>query len=86
MTSVVDSAPHRLFVQLDVDADTLGDRVNSRAHEYTPPSLLNPQLATLETLLPAERGVPVNAAASVEELLEAIDAAMTLRVEAERTS
>ncbi|MDQ1082728.1 MULTISPECIES: gluconokinase [Microbacterium] len=80
------SAPRTLFVHLDVDADTLGDRVSSRAHEYMPPSLLKSQLATLETLLPAERGVTVNAAAPVEELLETIDAAMTSRVEAERTS
>ena len=80
------SAPHTLFGHLDVDADTLGDRVSSRSHEYMPPSLLTSQLATLESLLPAERGVTVNAAAPVDELLETIDAAMTSRVAAERTS
>lgn len=48
MTFVVDPAPHRLFVHLDVDADTLGDRVGSRAHEYMPPPLLNSRFAPLE--------------------------------------
>lgn len=80
------SAPHTLFVHLDVDVATLGDRVSSRAHEYMPPSLLTSQLATLEALLPDERGITVDAAVPVEELLETISSEMASRVSAERSS
>ena len=48
-------APHVAFVLMDVDRDTLAERLRGRPGHFMPPELLDSQLATLERPLPDER-------------------------------
>lgn len=59
------------FVQLDVPADQLRDRMVHRTGHWMPPSLLESQLATLERLDPAEDGVVVPVAGPPASVVEA---------------
>nr|WP_157488103.1 MULTISPECIES: gluconokinase, GntK/IdnK-type [unclassified Leifsonia] len=70
------AAPDAVFVELDVPRGELERRVRERSHEFMPSSLLDSQLATLESLEVDEPGfaVAVDPAESLHELIERIEA------------
>ncbi|GAA1255962.1 gluconokinase [Arthrobacter pascens] len=53
-------APDLVFIHLSGEAATISRRLNGRAHEYMPSSLLASQLATLEPLASAEAHILVD--------------------------
>lgn len=65
-----------LFLVLDVDEDTLRDRMAGRDH-FMPPELLASQLATLEPLDPGEPGVIIDARPAIHEVVERCRVALT---------
>lgn len=70
------SAPGTIFVHLQATTSTLGERVSGRDHEFMPPSLLLSQLATLEPLEATERGVTIDAAQTLADVILAIEKAL----------
>lgn len=64
-----DAAPEVFFVHLDVDAGVLATRMEQRSDHFMPASLLASQIATLEPLEADERGVVVDAAAPLADVL-----------------
>jgi len=71
------AAPDAVFVELDVDARTLADRMSHRRH-FMPPSLLESQLATLEPLADDEAGVVVSNVGPPETVVDAAVAALAV--------
>jgi len=67
--------PATFFVHLYGDESLLGERMASRQH-FMPPSLLRSQFETLEPLEPDEEGIAVDTAASVETIVEQVEAAL----------
>ncbi len=65
------AAPDAVFVQLDVDRQTLEHRMRGRSH-FMPPSLLDSQLSALEPLQADEPGVVVPASGSVDEVVSRV--------------
>ncbi len=60
-----------LFLHVTVDTPRLTDRLEHRSGHFMPPSLLESQLATLETLDPDEDGVVLSNDTTVDQLTEA---------------
>ncbi|MEL4320356.1 gluconokinase, GntK/IdnK-type [Leifsonia sp. YIM 134122] len=75
------AAPDALFVELDVPRAELERRVRVRSHEFMPSSLLDSQLATLESLGADEPGfaVAVDPAESLDDLIARIEAELGRR-------
>jgi carbohydrate kinase (thermoresistant glucokinase family) len=65
-------APDALFVHLHGTRELLAARMGHRVHEFMPVTLLDSQLATLEGLQPGERGVLVDIAPPVAEIVDTI--------------
>jgi gluconokinase len=73
-------ADESFIVELDVDHDTLRDRMAGRTGHYMPVSLLESQLATLEPLGPDERGLRIDADRPPDEVVaEALEAVRRAR-------
>jgi carbohydrate kinase (thermoresistant glucokinase family) len=64
-------APDAVFVHLSGSREVLAARLEGRSGHFMPPALLESQLATLEPLTPAERGVTVGIAGSVDAVVAA---------------
>lgn len=60
-----------LFLHVTVDTPRLTDRLEHRSGHFMPPSLLESQLATLESLDPDEDGVVLSNDSTVDQLVEA---------------
>lgn len=65
-------APDVVFVHLSGQAATISGRLNGRAHEYMPSSLLASQLATLEPLAADEAHVVVDILGDPASLVDGI--------------
>ncbi|HEY8701139.1 MAG TPA: gluconokinase [Arthrobacter sp.] len=65
-------APDLVFIHLSGQASTISSRLNSRAHEYMPSSLLASQLATLEPLGADEAHISVDILGDPASLVERI--------------
>jgi gluconokinase len=70
-------APRVRFVHLYGDPDVIADRMRHRQGHYMPESLLDSQLAALESLAADEAGVELDVARSIEDLVT--EAAANLR-------
>jgi carbohydrate kinase (thermoresistant glucokinase family) len=66
------AARDALFVHLHGSRELLAERMGHRVHEFMPLTLLDSQLATLEPLQPDERGVVVDVAPPLPEVVERI--------------
>ncbi|MDF2993686.1 MAG: hypothetical protein K0S37_4200 [Microbacterium sp.] len=64
--------PDAVFVHLHAERPVLASRAASREDHFMPPALLESQLATLEPLAPDERGVVVDVA---PQLIDVVDRA-----------
>ncbi len=64
------------FVHLSGDLDTLSRRMDTREGHFMPSTLLRSQLATLEPLGPGERGVVLDVAAPLDEVVAQAQQAM----------
>ncbi|MET1016503.1 MAG: gluconokinase [Leifsonia flava] len=75
------AAPDAVFVELDVPRAELERRLRERSHEFMPPSLLDSQLATLESLEVDEPGfaVAVDPAEELDELIARIETGLGQR-------
>ncbi|MCQ9162875.1 gluconokinase [Arthrobacter sp. STN4] len=62
-------APDTIFLHLDGSLEVLSSRLEGRSGHFMPPALLESQLATLEPLGADERGVVIDIAAGINELL-----------------
>ena len=62
-------APDTVFLHLHGSKEVLGARVEGRSGHFMPPALLESQLATLEPLEADERGVVVDIAAPVSQVV-----------------
>lgn len=58
------------FLHLSADREVLAQRLDRRTGHFTPPSLLDSQLATLEPLEPDERGAELDAALAPDYLAD----------------
>lgn len=63
-------APDVSFLHLDGDREVIEQRVRHREGHFMPSSLLDSQLKTLERLGPDERGVAVDLALPVEQIVD----------------
>ena len=70
--AIRDRAPAARFVLLEGSRELLLGRLSQREGHFMPASLLDSQLATLETLTDDEAGVVVDVAAEPEMIVEAI--------------
>jgi len=68
--------PSVLFVDVEVDPATLQARLRHRTGHYMPASLLDSQLATLESLAPDEPGLTVSGAAPAVDVVAHVLAAI----------
>jgi carbohydrate kinase (thermoresistant glucokinase family) len=68
--------PGAFFVFLDGPLELVRSRVEDRTDEVIPPSLLLSQISTLEALQSDERGVRVEVAQTLEEILMRIEDAL----------
>jgi carbohydrate kinase (thermoresistant glucokinase family) len=66
--------PELFVVFLDGSKRIVEERIGSRHHDFMPASLLDSQLAILEDLGDDERGMRIDISASVDELVEEIEA------------
>ncbi|MFC0681053.1 gluconokinase [Lysobacter korlensis] len=64
------AAPDAVFVHLHGSRGLLAERMGHRVHEFMPVTLLDSQLATLEPLQEDERGVVVDVAPPLPEVVE----------------
>lgn len=71
------TAPHAVFIHLDGTPELLAQRALARVGHFMPPALLASQLALLEPLAADERGVVLDVARTVPDLVDA--AARALR-------
>lgn len=69
-----EAAGQVLFLHVTVDTPRLTNRLEHRSGHFMPPSLLDSQLATLESLDPDEDGIVLSNDTTVDQL---VDAAMT---------
>lgn len=67
--SVLEAAGNVHFIELDLDEETLKQRMQQRNH-FMPVSLLRSQLATLESLESDEPGIHLSSQHSVDTLVE----------------
>jgi len=63
-------APDTVFLHLHGSKEVLRQRLEGRSGHFMPPALLDSQLATLEPLRADERGVVVDIAAPVNEVVD----------------
>jgi gluconokinase len=68
--------PELRFCHIDVSAEVLAPRLESRRGHFMPARLLSSQLGTLEPLEPDEPGVTINADGTPDEVLERALAAL----------
>ena len=68
--AIREQAPDTIFLHLNGSKEVLAQRVGGRAGHFMPPALLDSQLATLEPLRADERGVVVDIAAPVNEVVD----------------
>jgi gluconokinase len=66
-----EQAPEVFFVHLHGDRETVRHRVAGRAAHFMPASLVDSQFAALEPLAAAERGVTLDLATPVDDLVAA---------------
>ena len=66
------------FVHLSGSVEMLTARMTSRSDHFMPAALLGSQLRTLEPLGPEESGIVIDANDLVENILERVDAAVSL--------
>ncbi|WP_378144590.1 gluconokinase [Cnuibacter sp. UC19_7] len=71
------AAPDAVFLELDASPELLAARLGARRGHFMPAALLTSQLATLEPLGPAERGVRIDVAGTPAEVVERAVAALT---------
>lgn len=71
------AAPETVFVELDGTPELLAARIGARRDHFMPAALLASQLATLEPLGPAERGIRVDVDGTPAEVVERAIAALT---------
>ncbi|PPJ24779.1 gluconokinase [Nocardia nova] len=71
------AAPETVFLLLIADRETLSERISRRHGHYMPVSLLESQLATLEPLEPAERGLILHADRTPEAVADQAVAFLT---------
>ena len=57
--AILAEAPDAVFVELDGSRDLLQERIGARRDHFMPPTLLDSQLATLQSLTPDEPGIRV---------------------------
>ncbi|MGE5414586.1 MAG: gluconokinase [Syntrophomonadaceae bacterium] len=69
-------SPHLAFAHLAGAPELVAARMRARTGHFMPESLLAAQYATLEPLAPDERGVTLDVAAPVPEIVEAALAAL----------
>ncbi len=69
--------PSVVFVHLHGTRDLLHERMNARPGHFMPASLLDSQLATLESLQSDEAGVVVNIAQSVEDMVDDVTSVLS---------
>jgi len=69
--AIREQAPDTIFLHLNGSKEVLAQRVGGRSGHFMPPALLDSQLATLEPLQDDERGVVVDIAAPVPEVVAA---------------
>lgn len=69
---ILQSAPNTVFIHLHGDRDLLMERLGNRKNHFMPPSLLDSQLATLESLGDDEVGMVVNVGGDELEILNSI--------------
>lgn len=62
--------PDAVFVHLHADRPVLASRAASREDHFMPPALLESQLATLEPLAPDERGVVIDVAPRLVDVVD----------------
>ncbi|WP_416429746.1 gluconokinase [Paenarthrobacter nicotinovorans] len=67
--AIREQAPDTIFLHLHGSKEVLTARTEGRAGHFMPPALLDSQLATLEPLQSDERGVIINIAARVQQVL-----------------
>jgi gluconokinase len=67
-----DGHPSVWFAHVTADADLLLDRVSHRPGHYMPASLLDSQLATLESLQDDEPGARISGAGAPDEVVESL--------------
>ena len=66
------AAPDAVFVHLHGSRQLLAERMGHRVHEFMPVTLLDSQLATLEPLQADERGVEVDVAPPLPDVVDNI--------------
>lgn len=74
-------APHARFALLDLDRPTLERRLTTRPGHFMPASLLDSQLAALESPLPGENVLVLDASRSVDEIAADVAAVFAPRVD-----
>ena len=70
--AILAGAPGALFVQLDGSRELLAHRMGARTDHFMPSTLLDSQLATLESLQPEEPGFTVGIEQEPGEIVEEI--------------
>ena len=78
------SAPEVVFIHLSGSAATIAARMDARAHEFMPSTLLESQLATLEGLGPDEAHALVDISLEPGVLVETVVRALEVRAGAVR--
>ncbi|MCS5717837.1 gluconokinase [Herbiconiux sp. CPCC 205763] len=70
------AAPDAVFLELTGSRELLWQRMSARPGHFMPASLLDSQLATLESLAPDEAGAQVSIEGGPAEVLDRVDAAL----------
>lgn len=70
--AILAEAPSTQFVELEGSRDLLAQRMGARHDHFMPLSLLDSQLATLESLQPDEAGFIVGIEPAADEIVESI--------------
>ncbi|MFC4223299.1 gluconokinase [Lysinibacter cavernae] len=68
--------PNLFVVDPEGPIELIEERISKRQHEYMPPGLLRSQFETLQPLQPDERGIIVDIALPVEQIIDSIVAAL----------
>lgn len=71
-------APDTFFVHLHGTPELHAERLGGRVGHFMPPALLASQLATLEVLEPSERGVTIDIAPTISQIVAAAQAALAV--------
>jgi gluconokinase len=79
-----ESVPELFVVDPEGSMELVAARIGARQHEYMPPGLLQSQFDTLEPLHDDERGVIVDIALTLPQIIERIDSALAAPTERRR--